>query len=409
MEAERNVYSVKQINHYIKLQLENNPNLRSIWVRGEISNFTLHRSGHMYFSIKDEGSVMPAVMYKGDVRGLRFVPKNGDKVVFRGNITVYEPNGKYQLTVQEMEPDGLGNLHIAFEKLKTKLRDEGLFNEVHKRTIPSHPKTIGVITSPTGAALHDILTTLKRRYPLANIVFLPVLVQGENAPASIIRAIKLMNEYKQVDTLIVGRGGGSIEDLWAFNDEKVARAIFASEIPIISAVGHETDVTISDYVSDERAPTPTAAAELATPHSVSELRQSILAHQHKSKRELNGRIVRMQDRLNRTRQQLQYFHPKKVHETQVQRHDLLYDRMVQLMRRAMERKHRGFELNLAKLEGLSPLRVMGRGYSTVYKEGKLVKSVQLVSKKDQLAINLSDGTIHCTVDAISERGKGGFE
>jgi exodeoxyribonuclease VII large subunit len=406
---DKNIFSVKQVNHYIKSILEKNELLNDVWIKGEISNFTLHRSGHMYFSIKDEGSVIHTVMFKGNARKLRFFPKDGDKVVLRGNISVYEPNGKYQIIIRELQLDGIGSLHIAYEKLKEKLAKEGLFSDVHKKEIPKFPKVIGVVTSPTGAALHDILTTLKRRYPLAKVIFMPVLVQGEGAPSSIINALETLNEYEEVDTLIVGRGGGSIEDLWGFNDEKVARSMFASRIPIISAVGHETDFTIADFVSDARASTPTGAAELATYYSVNELKQLIANYEGKYKRELFNSLKNKQDQWKRDSQTLQYFHPRKVHDLQVQRHDLLNEKLLNSIARVIEFKRQDFDLTLSILDGLSPLKIMKRGYSAVYIGDELVKDGSQVNKMDQLLIEVSNGSIHCTVDSVSIKEKEGIK
>lgn len=398
----QHILSVKQINSYIKASLEQDPNLAEFWVRGEISNYTLHRSGHMYFSIKEQGSVLKAVMFAGNTRSLRFLPKDGTKVIIRGNISVYEPSGQYQLVVREMQPDGIGNLHLAYEQLKEQLREEGLFDESVKQPLPRFPKTIGIVTSPTGAALHDMVTTIKRRYPIANILFFPAQVQGESAPRSIVEGIQTMNEYGKADVLIVGRGGGSIEDLWGFNDESVARAIFASNIPVISAVGHETDFTIADFVADMRAPTPTAAAEIATPYTVSELSQTVNYYQQTYKKTLVNTLKTQQERWKRTHQTLQYFHPKKVHETNIQKHDLLHEKLLQAMKNQLEEKQKQYLLTLTKLDGLSPLKIMSRGFSAVYKEETLVKSVQNVQPQDEITIRLQDGQVHCIVKEVEQ-------
>lgn len=396
------ILSVKQINQYIKASLEQDPNLSEFWVRGEISNYTLHRSGHMYFSVKEQGSVLKAVMFAGNTRSLRFIPKDGTKVIIRGNISVYEPSGQYQLVVREMQPDGIGNLHLAYEQLKEKLREEGLFDEEIKKSLPHFPKTIGILTSPTGAALHDMMTTIKRRYPIANILFYPAQVQGESAPTSIIEGIEAMNEHGVADVLIVGRGGGSIEDLWGFNDEGVARAIFASAIPVISAVGHETDFTIADFVADMRAPTPTAAAEIATPYTTSELLQNVLYYEQKYKRELINKVKRQEEKWKQTHQILQYFHPKKVHESNVQQHDLLHEKLIHAMKNQMEQKQKHYVLTLTQLDGLSPLKMMQRGFSSVTKENESIKSVAQVSINDELNIRLADGLVMCTVKEMEK-------
>lgn len=274
MKETRLIYSVKEITRRIKNLFEQDDDLQDVWIRGELSNFTHHSSGHMYFTVKDEASRIRAVMFAGNNRYLRFIPKNGNRVIIRGSITIFERDGQYQLYAREMQPDGIGSLYLAYEQLKEKLTREGLFDPQYKKPLPLYPKTIGVITSPTGAAIRDIITTIRRRYPLGRILLLPVLVQGEQAPFSISQAIDYMNQRKDADVLIIGRGGGSIEELWAFNEEIVARSIFHSQIPIISAVGHETDFTIADFVADIRAATPTAAAEIAVPH-ILELREKI--------------------------------------------------------------------------------------------------------------------------------------
>ncbi|WP_231503503.1 exodeoxyribonuclease VII large subunit, partial [Paenibacillus sp. 1-18] len=257
------------------MKLETDQVLSDVWIRGEISNFTHHSSGHMYFTLKDEGSRIRSIMFATHNKRLPFVPKEGTRVIARGNVSVYERDGQYQFYATQMQPDGIGSLYLAFEQLKQKLDAEGLFDIARKRHLPAHPTTIGVITSPTGAAVRDIITTLQRRYPQAGIVLYPVLVQGKGAGPSIVKAIEAMNRMQDAQVMIVGRGGGSLEELWAFNEEAVARAIYASVIPVISAVGHETDFTIADFVADLRAATPTAAAELAVPHQ-GELRDQLL-------------------------------------------------------------------------------------------------------------------------------------
>ena len=266
-----NVLSVSQITGYLKSLLEGDPNLNPVFISGEISNFTDHyRSGHLYFSLKDEKAVLKAVMFSSSARRLRFRPSDGMKVLCRGRISLYEASGQYQLYVDDMQPDGLGTLNLAYEQLKTRLEKEGLFDAARKRPIPRYPRRVGVITSPTGAAVRDICQILGRRWPMAEIVFCPVLVQGEEAAPQLVEALARMNRVDGVDTIIIGRGGGSLEDLWAFNEESVARAVAASKIPVISAVGHETDFTICDFVADLRAPTPSAAAELAVPDQMEE-------------------------------------------------------------------------------------------------------------------------------------------
>lgn len=398
------VYSIKQITGYIKKSLEYDENLSDILLKGEISNFTLHRSGHMYFSLKEDKIILKGVMFQGNARSLKFEPKNGMKVVVRGKIQVYEPSGYYQIVVREMIPDGVGDLFLAYEQLKEKLSIEGLFNEEYKKPIPQFPKKIGIITSPTGAAVHDMITTIERRYPLANILLCPVQVQGDYAIPTIIEAIKEMNKLNEADVLIVGRGGGSIEDLWAFNDEGVARAIFESKIPIISAVGHETDVTIADFVADLRAPTPTGAAEMTTPYTVNELKQGVDYSESKMKKELLNKIKNYRDILEKTRGTLRALHPKKVHETNLQKHDYLQERLSNAMERKVKDRKEKLVYTMARLDGLSPLKIMSRGFSAVYDEkDNLVKNIEQVKENDKILIKLHDGQLDCTVNDVYKK------
>lgn len=448
---DKRILSVGDINRYIKDALEMDDRLQNIWVRGEISNFTHHSRGHMYFTLKDERGVLKTVMFAGSNRYLKFIPQNGMKVLARGNVSVYEQGGQYQLIAREMQPDGIGSLYLAYEQLKQKLEEEGLFDPGAKKEIPAYPRAIGVITSPTGAAVRDIVTTLRRRYPLARIIFLPAQVQGDEAPQSISEAIERMNRCDFVDVIIVGRGGGSIEELWAFNTEIVARAIFASKIPIISAVGHETDFTIADFVADVRAATPTAAAELAAPR-IAELRQKTKFLEEKAQTLFLGQVRQLRERLRHAHRSLVARHPIKqaeaanqmldqaIHrlrttmqrltndyrrqsETLVQRLNFQNPRkQLQTCRERLERAQsllikRGKTLTeahrnrwlyaLTKLDGLSPLKIMGRGYSLVYKDGQLIKSVEQLQPGDGLNVELADGTIDCSVWAIEERKKDG--
>ncbi|WP_134698847.1 exodeoxyribonuclease VII large subunit [Ammoniphilus sp. YIM 78166] len=443
----RHVFSVGEINRYLKELIEGNLELQDIWIRGEISNFTHHSRGHMYFTVKDEEAVIKAVMFAGNNRFLKFVPKNGTKVLVRGAVTVYESGGQYQFIAREMQPDGMGSLYLAFEQLKQKLQEEGLFDADRKRNLPAYPKVIGVVTSPTGAAVRDIVTTIRRRYPVARVLLVPVLVQGEHAPRSISEAIQLLNRSGEVDVLIVGRGGGSIEELWAFNTELVARSIAVSTIPVISAVGHETDFTIADFVADIRAATPTAAAELAVPH-ILELRQRLKWLQDKLQGNLLTRLNRSADRWKRAQKALNHRHPQKQVENANQRLDRLMDRFYLSMHRftrnrrvmlnsttqklqfynpnkqlgqykerlsrlqeelhkeslqVVKHKRNQLLLTMARLDGLSPLKIMSRGYSLVYKEGQLVKSIQQLDPGDGVRVELIDGTIDCSVWALEER------
>ena len=450
---DKHIFSVGDINRYVKLLLEEDDQLQDVWVRGEISNFTHHSRGHMYFTLKDTDGVLRAVMFAGSNRYLKFIPKNGTKVIVRGSLAVYEQGGQYQLIAREMQPDGLGSLYLAYEQLRSKLQEEGLFNPEIKKTLPVYPKVIGVITSPTGAAIRDIVTTIRRRYPVVRIILLPVLVQGEKAPESISQAIETMNQTDFIDVLIVGRGGGSIEELWAFNSEVVARSIFASKIPIISAVGHETDYTIADFVADIRAATPTAAAELAVPH-ILELRQRVDWLEGKLRNQLVGQVSRVQERWKRAHKSLLARHPRRQMESANQSLDRTVSRLhasiyrllkdhrlrnqsfkqrlefqnprkqLQTLRERLDRdqsqlaktgktlteRYRNQWLHMmTKLDGLSPLKIMGRGYSLMYKDDHLVKSTTQLDPGDSVKVELIDGTIDCSVWAIEERKNHGKE
>lgn len=421
---EPRILTIKQLNQGIKKVLENNPHLSNIYVKGEISNFTLHGSGHMYFSLKDEGSVIRALMFKWDNNKLKFKPKEGMKVIAKGNINVYEPSGSYQINIKEMKPDGIGDLHLKFEELKEKLSKEGLFSDIHKKTIPQLPKKIGVVTSPTGAAIRDIITTIQRRYPIAEIIISPAIVQGDQAPSSIIKGIEMLNEHTDADVLIVGRGGGSIEDLWGFNDEQVARAIFKSRIPIISAVGHETDFTIADFVADIRAATPTGAAEIATPFTLYDLNAQVNQYQNKFIRELQNNLKYRKEKVARITKSIESFHPQRVLENNYQRLDMLTEKlqnnlknnverksqsfekintkMTQLIENKLERNKNNFALKVAKLDNLSPLKIMSRGYSIAFKDNESIKNVNQVKENDNITVKVSNGTIQCTVNDIKE-------
>ncbi|NLM50055.1 MAG: exodeoxyribonuclease VII large subunit [Clostridiaceae bacterium] len=395
--AERRIATVTQINTYIKSLLNSNAILQDIWVRGEISNFKLHYSGHIYMTLKDEMSTLKTVMFKSYVQNIPFRPENGMKVLVRGRISVFERDGTYQLYAEEMQLDGVGDLHIAFEQLKEKLKAEGLFDPKYKKPIPKYPRRIGVITSPTGAAIRDILNVLNRRYKCADVYIYPVLVQGEGASAEIKEAIEFFNEKKYADVLIVGRGGGSIEDLWAFNEEVTARAIFASEIPVISAVGHETDFTISDFVADLRAPTPSAAAEMAVP-SEEELRERIKAY------ERNIRLL-MERILKNKRQKLDLLRksPALVRfKSRIDERRMLIDREVLSLTKDMKNKLNEYIEKLSslasRLNAINPLSVLDRGYSiTQNEEGKTIKNISEVNVGDNIKVRLSDGHIFANV------------
>ena len=379
------VLSVSQINFFIKSLIEGDGRMRDIYARGEISNFTDHyRSGHLYFSLKDEKSVLKAVMFSSAARRLRFHPKEGMRVIVRGRVAVYEPGGQYQFYVEEMQPDGVGALSLAFEQLKEKLAAEGLFAEEHKRPIPPFPARIGVITSPTGAAVQDIRNILSRRWPAAEIVFCPVLVQGEDAAAQLTAAVKLMNAQKAADVIIIGRGGGSAEDLAAFNDETLARAVFASKIPVISAVGHETDFTICDFVADLRAPTPSAAAELAVPD-----REEMRAALAQLTRRLCGSVLQNPSAwLSPRRQALRNTVQSLTHSAE---------------RRILNEKNELAALS-ARLDAMSPLKVLSRGYAIVSDEnGKVIKRTEDAKPGDVLTARVEDGAITVQVQKTEKR------
>ena len=395
---EKQVLTVTQVNLYIKEMLSRDDVLSHITIKGEISNFKAHSSGHMYMSLKDETGVIRAVMFRSAAGRLQFRPENGMKVIASGRVSVYERDGQYQLYIEYMQQDGLGDLHIAFEKLKLKLSAEGLFDPKHKKPLPKYPKRIGVITAPTGAAIRDILNILSRRFKYADVVLYPVLVQGENAAMSIAVALKYFNENNAADVLIVGRGGGSIEDLWAFNEEIVARAIYDSRIPVISAVGHEVDFTISDFVADLRAPTPSAAAELVVP-SQEELKDKF--------NNVYGRLYSCAGRiLEKNRLRLRLLTEKPVLKTPERSLDErrlyidgLYNRFENAYKNILKEKEQALKLNASKLDGLSPLSALSRGFSVTKDEGgRVVKSVGQVKKGDKISVVVSDGEIKASVE-----------
>jgi len=437
--------SVQALTKYIKRKFDADPYLTDIYVKGEISNCKRHSSGHIYFTLKDAKARILSVMFSSSANALKFEPENGMNVLIRGSISVYESSGQYQIYVKEMQPDGIGSLYLAYEQLKEKLEKEGLFSLERKRKIPSYPKVIGVITSPTGAAVRDIITTIRRRYPIGAINLHPALVQGENAAKSIVKAIQKANELKRADVLIIGRGGGSIEELWAFNEEIVARAIFSSDIPVISAVGHETDFTIADFVADLRAPTPTGAAELAVPH-IEELMERLLnkksrlirgmadKYRHEKKRldyvdrsyilknphllyqQKMEHIDRLTERLTRENQllyqraksELQFLKQRLYRNRpseQIIREKEACERLEKALKKNVQiilrNKEKDFSQMVGTLQALSPLKIMDRGYSVTYtKENSLLKSISQTNTGDSILVRVSDGTLNCTVDKI---------
>ena len=398
------VISVGQLNRYVKAVLEGDKNLASVYIGGEISNFTYHyKSGHMYMSLKDESAVVKAVMFRGHASQLAFKPEDGMKVIVRARVSLYEATGAFQIYIEEMQPDGVGALQIAFEQLKKRLSQEGLFDESRKKPLPPYPMRVGVITSPTGAAVRDIFNVLGRRFPLARVVFCPVLVQGDGAAASVANAIERFNRLHAADVLIVGRGGGSFEDLWAFNEELVARAVAASGIPIISAVGHETDFTICDFVADLRAPTPSAAAELAVPDA-----QRLLALTDTVRGRLLGAC---RARLDACAHDLQILKnrrclsaPQYYTEEQAMRLDMLTRRFAGAARQNMSVADRRLAATASKLDALSPLAVLGRGYGIGYDaDGQVLDSVKRTQVGDTVRLRLLDGTLNCTVNSIDSK------
>lgn len=395
------VYSVAQLNNYVKSVLDNDENLNHLFVTGEISNYKPHYSGHMYMTIKDETASIKAVMFAGNASRLKFKPENGMKVIIFGTVSLFQRDGSYQLYINDMQPDGIGALNIAFEQLKKKLEAEGLFSSQYKKPIPKFPQKVGVVTSATGAAVQDIFNVLKRRYPVAEVVLRPCQVQGEGAANDIANAIKEFNKVKGADVLIVGRGGGSIEDLWAFNEEIVARAVFESEIPVISAVGHETDVTICDFVADLRAPTPSAAAECAVPDCF-ELKANLLS----CKQRLNTLSKNI---LESERKKLLAFEKSgalknpllKINDS---KKDILYlnEKLVNLTSSLIEANRSKVNALCGKLDALSPLGVIARGYSVTKSKEKIIKSIKDIKIDDEITVNLSDGKITAMVCGINE-------
>ena len=380
--------TVSQINKYIKYRLDNDDNLKTVYLKGEISNFKNHTSGHLYFTLKDENSRILAVMFRRDASKINFIPKDGSNVLVVGKISLYEASGQYQIYVNEMIEDGIGNLYVEFEKLKKKLGEKGYFDEKYKKEIPKYPKRIGVITASTGAAIRDIITTINRRYTLAEIILFPCLVQGENAKEDIVKNIKLADTY-DLDTIILGRGGGSIEDLWAFNEEIVADAIFKANTPIISAVGHEIDFTISDFVSDLRAPTPTAAAELAVPNK-EDLKALIMQYKQRISKNiiniLNSYIIK---------------NPETIYEAKMQKVDILTEKLIIYMNNILDNKGYKFTSLLDKMEALSPIKTLKRGYSISKIDNKIIKDIKKIKPGEILETQLQNGNLISEIKEIN--------
>lgn len=391
------VLSVSQINFYIKSIIENDGSLQFVLVTGEISNLTVHqRSGHIYLSLKDSNSVISAVMFAGNARRLKFRLENGMKVICRGRISVYEPSGRYQLYIEDMQPDGVGALTLAFEQLKKSLAQKGLFDNAHKKPLPKFPKTIGVITSPTGAAVQDITNIIRRRFPSADIVLAPVLVQGESAPEQLVRAVNKFSASKIADVVIIGRGGGSAEDLWAFNDEQLAYAVYNCETPIISGVGHETDFTICDFVADVRASTPSAAAELAVPD-----RQELMSYYFKQKQYISAMLDRKiktaQLRLENQQRRMSASSPKLKAEQLEKQLSAKSEKLTRFMNIYIFDKENKLIAAKGKLDGLNPLNVLNRGYAIAEKDEKIITSSKQLKNGDDFTVILSDGKINAKV------------
>lgn len=397
------VITVTQINEYIRAMMDSDRLLNQVAIKGEISNYKLYPSGHHYFTLKDEGGALRCVMFKGNATRLRFRPENGMKVIALGKISVFPRDGAYQLYCSGLTVDGVGDLYAAFEQLKTKLQAQGLFDQAHKKPMPPYPGVIGIITSSAGAAVHDMLRILHKRYPLTKVRLLPVRVQGVEAPGEIAAAIRYANYYRLADLLIVGRGGGSVEDLWAFNDEIVARAIYESHIPVISAVGHEPDVTISDFVADLRAATPSNAAELAVPDQDA-LRQILDGS-------ASAMATAMEKQLQVARRHLKILtdspalqSPQGYLEQRKKALQLLDNRLISAQLQQVNRKKQRYIGLTAKLDAMSPLKVLTRGYAMAQTEdGRLIRYTQDVKENDRIVVSLSDGEILATVNDRKER------
>ncbi|MEE1327926.1 MAG: exodeoxyribonuclease VII large subunit [Oscillospiraceae bacterium] len=391
------VLSITQINEYIRGKMDSDQLLNQVAVRGEISNYKLYPSGHHYFTLKDEGAALKCVMFKGNAMRLRFRPENGMKVIAMGKISVFPRDGAYQLYCTNMAMDGVGDLYAAFEQLKKKLAAQGLFDPAHKKPIPKYPGTIGIVTSSAGAAVHDMLRILRKRYPLTQVKLLPVRVQGVEAPGEIAAAIRYANHYQLADLLIVGRGGGSIEDLWAFNDERVAYAIYESKIPVISAVGHEPDVTISDYVADLRAATPSNAAELAVPDQDT-LGQTLDAMSTAMATALTRQLKSARQHLNVLSASPALKSPTGYLEQKQKTLELLKNRLIAAQNQNISRKSARYVALTAKLDAMSPLKVLTRGYAMAQTEdGSVLRSVEQVDLGQRITVSLNDGTISATV------------
>ncbi len=403
--SEKHIFGVAEVNQFIKTMLDGVPALQDLYVRGELSNYKIYPSGHHYFTLKDPEGVLRCVMFRSSAAHLRFRPENGMKVIVRGRITAFVRDGQYQLYCDAVTPEGAGDLAVAFEQLKARLYQEGLFDASHKKPLPPFPQRIAIITSGSGAAVHDMLRILRRRYPICKVIVLPVRVQGVEAAPEIVGAIRYANRWRVADLIITGRGGGSMEDLWAFNDERVARAIYESELPVISAVGHEPDVTISDFVADVRASTPSNAAEIAVPDAVE------LAAQLSGARAHMLQVLRQSLQLRR--QALQTFsesrilrNPAAAVQDKRMELDLLHRKLTGLAQADLARRRQQFAALAASLDALSPLKVLGRGYSVAKDTtGQLLRSIEQTEVGQAITVTLGDGSLDCTVDGIRKGEK----
>lgn len=420
---ERRYITVTTLNKYLKNKFDTDPNIQTLFLKGEISNFKGHTRGHLYFTLKDEGSRINAVMFSSSASKLNFVPKDGMKVLVVGRVSIYEPNGGYQIYINEMQEDGVGNLYLKFEELKKKLSTEGLFDPMYKKEIPKFPTRIGIVTAPTGAAIRDILSTIKRRFPSVETILFPALVQGELAANDIVEQIRKADDYN-LDVLIVGRGGGSIEDLWSFNEEIVARAIFAARTPIISAVGHEIDFTISDFVADLRAPTPTGAAEMAVPNIV-DVRNFLNQLDIRLNKDIKNLIDINTKKLDTFKKNYVLTNPLATFEIKEQKLDNMFNDLNNKINHILDIRakkldniktnyalnnpdtliyqfNNSYELLLNKLNLLNPLSILSKGYSVVSKDNKAIKDIKDVKIKDKINIKLYKGTIDAIVEGCRE-------
>ena len=398
--------SVTQLTQYIKLLLDRDEILSQVCVRGELSNYKAHSSGHQYFTLKDEGAVISCVMFRSDAMRMRFRPESGMKVILYGRVSLFPKSGQYQIYVTAMQPDGVGALAVAFEQLKTRLHEEGLFDAAHKKPLPSYPRRIALVTSPTGAAVRDMIRILGRRWPMAEVLVCPVRVQGEGAAEEVAAMLSYVDRHRLADVIITGRGGGSLEDLWAFNEECVARAIWQCQTPVISAVGHEPDVTISDFVADLRAATPSNAAELAVPDGDA-LQGFLRQLKLRMEQAESQRISHLRQRLERLAKSRVMTRPEAYLQQQELHLEMLRQRLEHAGQVALQKNTQRFRQAAAKLDALSPLKVLGRGYAMATLDEQVVRSVEQLSPGETIAVSFSDGTAQCRVETLQRRKQRG--